>query len=110
MVLFGQGGSNPAMWFLFGRKWLYSDKVVAVGQIGCIRQGGCIRANKLFSGKVVAFGKKWLYFAKSGCTRAKVVVFGQCECFLAKVVVLGQNWLYSDKVVVLGKSGFIRAR
>ena len=32
---------------------------------------------------------------KSGCIRAKLVVF------LAKVVVLGQNWLHSGKVVVL---------
>ena len=70
MVLFGQGGSNPAMWFLFGRKWLYSDKVVAVGQ------------NRLYSGKqvvlgqsgyirekVVVFWQKWLYSGKSGCIR-----------------------------------------
>ena len=33
-------------------------------------KSGCIRA------KVVVFGQKWLYSGKSGCIRAKVVVFG----------------------------------
>ena len=31
----------------------------------------------LYWGKVVVVGQKWLYSGKSGCNRAKVVVFGQ---------------------------------
>ena len=62
---------------VFGRKWLYSGKVVVFGQ-GC-----CIRARLLYSGKVVVSGK-------GGCIRSKVVVFGQ-------------KWLYSGKVVVFGQ-------
>ena len=43
---------------VFGQKWLYSAKVVVLGQSGCILQ------------KEVKFGVKWLY-------SCKVVVFGQ---------------------------------
>ena len=39
---------------------------------------------------MVTFGQKWLCLGKSGCIRAKVVLFGQ-------------KWLYSDKVVVFGR-------
>ena len=39
---------------------------------------------------------------KSGCIRAKKVVFGQGGCVRAK-------WLYSHKVVAFGKSGCIWA-
>ena len=45
-----------------------------------------------------------MYSCKSGCIRAKVVVFGQDGCFRAKVVVIGQKWLY------LRKSESIRAK
>ena len=38
-----------------------------------------------------------MYSGKSGCIKAKVVVFGQ-------VVVLWRNWLYSGNVVVFGQS------
>ena len=63
---------------------------------------------------------KWLYSDKSGCIRAKVVVFGQKLLYsgrggaissnlsyTGKVVVFGQNWLYSGKVAVFGKSACI---
>ena len=30
----------------------------------------------LYSGIVVVFGQKWLYSVKSGCNRAKMVLFG----------------------------------
>ena len=50
------------------------------------------------------FEQKWLYLGKSGCIRAKVVVFLQSHCNAIKVVVFGQKWLYS------GKSGCIRAK
>ena len=43
---------------------------------------GCIRARRIYSGKVTVFGKKWLY--------------------TGKVVVLGQKWSYSGKVVAFG--------
>ena len=65
MVVFGQkwlyssrGGFIPA-------KWLYSVKVVVLGQ------GGCIRSKR------VVFGIKVVVFGQSSCIRAKVVVFGQ---------------------------------
>ena len=63
MVVFGQCGSDRAKWlytakeFVFGQK-LYLGEVVVPGKSGCIRS-------------------KWLYSVKSGCIRAKVVVFGQ---------------------------------
>ena len=42
-----------------------------------IGSGRCILATLLYSGKVVVFGQKWLYWGKSGCTRSKVVAFLQ---------------------------------
>ena len=42
---------------LFGKKWFYSHKVVVFGISGSLRE-------------------KWMYWDKSGCIRAKVVVFG----------------------------------
>ena len=69
---------------VFWQKWLYSGKVVVVGQIGCIRE------------KVVVFGQKCLnsckivLFGQSGCIRAKVVLIGQCRC-------IQEKWLYSGK-------------
>ena len=44
---------------VFGQKWLYSEKVVEIGQSGCI------------AAKVVVFGRKMLYSGKSGCIRVK---------------------------------------
>ena len=58
LVVFEQMGFYRA-------KWLYSGKVVVLGQ------------RWLYSGKVVVFWQKWLYSGKSGCIRAKVVVFRQ---------------------------------
>ena len=54
-------------------------------------KSGCMRAKSLYSGKVVVFGRKFLYLAISGCIRAKVVVFGESGCIWAKVVVFGQK-------------------
>ena len=42
-----------------------SGKVVVFGQ------------KWLYLGKVVVFGQKWFYSGKSGCNRAKMVLFGQ---------------------------------
>ena len=75
---------------------------------------GCIRANWLYSGKVVVFGHlgclraKVIVFEQSGFIRAKVDVFEQKCCNRAKVLVFG-NWLYFGKVVVFGKRGCVRA-
>ena len=68
----------------------------------------------MYSGKVNVFGKKCLYSGKSGCVRAKVVVFGQRCLYSGKVNVFGQKWLFSGKKGCIqakwlysGKSGFI---
>ena len=50
---------------MIGQKWLYSCKIVALGQSGSIRA------------KVIVLAQKILYSGKSGCNRAKVVVFGK---------------------------------
>ena len=46
-----------------------------------------------YSGIVVVFGQKWLNFSKSGCIRAKIVLFGKTLLYSNKVVVFGQKWL-----------------
>ena len=89
------------------------------GKSGCIRvkevvfrQIGCIRANWLYSGKLVVFGQ-------CGRIRAKVVVFGQkwflsgkSGCIRDKSGCIRENWLYSvktccirAKVIVFGQGG-----
>ena len=56
--------------------------MLVFGESGCIKCiSGCIRANWLYSGKVVVFGQR-------GGIREKVVVFGQGGYIRAK-------WLYS---------------
>ena len=52
---------------------------------------------------MAVFGQNRLYLAKTGCIRAKVVVFWQKWLFSGKIVVIGENWLYSMKVVIIGK-------
>ena len=71
MVVFGKVVVLGKNWFNLGKggcilaRWLYSDKVVVLGQ------------NWLYSdevvviGKVVVFGQKFLCSRKSGCIRAK---------------------------------------
>ena len=68
-------------------------------------------------GKVVVFGKKWLYSGKSCTIRANVVLFGHGGYVRAKVVIFLAMWLNSGKMVVFvqkwlysGKSGCIRAK
>ena len=62
---------------------------------------------------MVVLGKNCLYSGKSGCIRAKLVVFRQKWFCLDNVVVfekmalVGQKWLYSGKVVVIGQNCFI---
>ena len=43
-------------------------------------QGGCKRANWLYSGKMVVFGQKFLYSGKNFFIRAKAVIIGPCGC------------------------------
>ena len=43
--------------------------------------------------KLVVFGQKWLYSAKSGCVRAKEVVFGESGSIRPKVIVFEPKWL-----------------
>ena len=77
---------------VFGQNWLYLGKVFVFGRNCCTRakwlyldKKGCIRV------KVVVKGQKWLYSDKSGCIRVIVVVFGQSGCSRAKVAVFGQK-------------------
>ena len=72
MVVIGKELLYSGKVFVFGQKWLFSDK------------SGCIRSN------VAVFGQKWLY---SG----KVPLFGQRGCIRVKVVVIGQKFFYSGK-------------
>ena len=44
---------------------------------------------------MVVFGQSGSISSKSGCPRAKLVVFD-------KVIIFGRKWLYSGKVVVFG--------
>ena len=46
---------------------------------------------------------------KSGCIRAKVVVFEQYWLYSGKVAIFGQSGCNRLKVVLFGQSGFIRA-
>ena len=94
---------------VFGQKWLYSGKLVVFGQCVGIRawwlfwgKSGCIRAN------MVVLGQIWLYSGKSGCIQkkwlysGKFVVFGQSGCNRAKWLYLGKSGFYRAKVVVFG--------
>ena len=56
---------------------------------------------------MVVFGQKLLYSSKSGCIRAKVVVFGQKWLISGKVLLFVQKWLYWDKIIGFGQNGFI---
>ena len=67
--------------FVYEKKWLYLDEVVA------FEHSACIRVKCLYSGKSCSIRAYWLY---SG----KVVLFGQGGCIRAK-------WLYLGKFVVL---------
>ena len=50
---------------LVEQKWLYLGNVLV------------FEKKLLYSGKVVVFCHKWLYSNKTGCNRAKMVLFGQ---------------------------------
>ena len=63
--------------------------MVVFGQRGIIRQSGCVRPKRLFSGKVVVFAQKLLYSGKSGCIRSKLLYLVKSGCIRIKVVVFG---------------------
>ena len=68
-------------------KWLFSDKVVVLGQNRlCLGKSGCIWEDLLFSAKVVVL---W----QSGCTRSKVIVFDQNGCSRVKGGCMRAKWL-----------------
>ena len=69
MIVFGKSGFFSCKVVVFGQKWLCLGKIVV------FEESGCIRTKVVYSGRVVVFGQKWLYSGKSGCNRAKVVVF-----------------------------------
>ena len=72
-------------------------------------KGRFIRAKRLYSGKVVVFAKKGLYWRKKGCIRSKWLCSCKTGSNRAKVVVIWQKCLYSRKVVVFGQGGSIPA-
>ena len=107
MVLFGQKWLFSFKLIVFRQtgcflsKCLCSCKLVVIGQKCCIRanvfvfgQSGCIWSKVVvdfgkfgfipakwrYLRKVVVLGKNGLYWGKSGCVRAKVVVFGLLGC------------------------------
>ena len=78
---------------------MYSCKSGYIREKGDIfRRSGCIRA------KVVVFGQKWLYSDKSGCIRAKVFVFGRKWLSLGNSGCIWTKWFYSGKIVVFGQT------
>ena len=104
LVVFGQkclqSGKNGCLrpkW-LYSAKRIYSGKVIAFGQEWFIRaklfgsgETGCTRGKLVLFGqscgipqKLVVFRQSGCIRGKSGCTWAKIVVFG------AKVVLFGQ--------------------
>ena len=77
---------------------MYSSKVVEIGKKWLSSgKSGCIRA------KLVVFVQKLLFSRKKDCMRTKLLYSGKSGCIGAKVVALGQKWLYSGKVVVIGQ-------
>ena len=68
---------------VFGKKWLYSCRVVV-------------------------FGKNCLYSGKSSCIRAKVVVFGQNGYYWEELVAVGQISCLRAKLFYRDKCGCIR--
>ena len=52
MVVFGKSACIFAKLVVFGQKWLYSCKVVLLGQ------SGCTRVNWMYLGRVVVSGQK----------------------------------------------------
>ena len=78
MVVFWPIGSIRA-------EWIYSVKVVVIGQIGCIWV------------KVFVFGQ-------FGFIWAKLVVFGDSGCIRATWLYLGKKWFYLGILVVFGQN------
>ena len=69
-------------------------------------QSGCIRAEWLFTGRVVAFWEKSDCILPRRFYSGKLDVYGQKCCNWANWFYFGLKWLFSGKEVVLGQSGF----
>ena len=103
MVVIGQMWLNSFKLVVFLLKWLYSGKIVVIGQ-SCSK-----RAKVVVFCRKKKYSRKWLYSGKSGCIsgqsgsiRAEMVKFGQNGCIQEKVVVIWEKWLYSGKIVLFG--------
>ena len=59
---------------------------------------------------MVVFGQKLFYSGKSGCIRAKVVLFGQSYLIRGKRLNSGKSGCIRAKVVAFVQSGCIRAK
>ena len=59
---------------------------------------------------MVVFGVNRLFSGKSGCTRAKVVVFEKVIVFRAKMVLFGKVVVFQQKWLYYVKIGYIRAK
>ena len=57
---------------------------------------GCTKAKVVVFGQVVVFWQNWLYSGKNGCIRAMWF-------YLGKVIVIGQSVCFRVKMVVFGK-------
>ena len=77
MAVFGQKGCIRAKGVVVGQTWLYLDK------------SGYIRAEWLYSGKVVVFGKKVVVFRQSGCIWSKLLYSDKSVSTRAKMVKIG---------------------
>ena len=85
MVVFGHSGCIRVKVVVIGQSGCLRSKMVVFVPNGCMRarrfcsiESGCIRARVFvigfmyfYSGKVVVFGQKMLYWSKSGCIQLK---------------------------------------
>ena len=90
MFVFGKRGCLPAMWLYSVKSVFIREKVVVLGQSGCIGAKVVVFGQTVgFGISFVVFGQKWLY-------SCKMVVFGKSDFILA-------NCFVRAKVVVFVK-------
>ena len=82
----GKSGFNWARWFYSDKSGSIWAKVIEFGQSGCmlvkvvIGQNGCIRVKSgCIRAKQVVFLQKWLYSGKRGCIRARWLYLGKVQ-------------------------------
>ena len=87
----GESGCSRAKWWYSRKEWWYSG------------------AKSFILAKVVVFGQKWLYSGKSGSIRANLLYSDKVIVFLAKSIAFG--WTSAKNVVVFrSKSGCFRVK